>query len=38
MAATLKPNAPEIRKAAQEFINYLNKAVTPFHGIRKQKN
>ncbi|CAO4369092.1 unnamed protein product [Caenorhabditis nigoni] len=37
MAAALKPNAPEIRKAAQEFINYLNKAVTPFHATQEVK-
>ncbi|CAL2036187.1 unnamed protein product [Caenorhabditis brenneri] len=38
MAAALKPNAPEIRKAAQEFVSYLNKAVTPFHATQEVKD
>uniref|UniRef100_A0A8R1IWL2 Uncharacterized protein n=1 Tax=Caenorhabditis japonica TaxID=281687 RepID=A0A8R1IWL2_CAEJA len=35
--AALKPSAPEIRKAAQEFVSYLNKAVTPFHATQEVK-
>uniref|UniRef100_A0A1I7T8J8 Aspartyl aminopeptidase n=1 Tax=Caenorhabditis tropicalis TaxID=1561998 RepID=A0A1I7T8J8_9PELO len=37
MASALKHNAPEIRKAAQDFITYLNKAVTPFHATQEVK-
>ncbi|CAI2348133.1 unnamed protein product [Caenorhabditis sp. 36 PRJEB53466] len=36
--AALKPSAPEIRKAAQEFVSYLNKAVTPFHATQEVKD
>ncbi|CAB3401407.1 unnamed protein product [Caenorhabditis bovis] len=33
----LKPSSPEIIKAAQEFVSYLNKAVTPFHAVQEVK-
>ncbi|CAI5445146.1 unnamed protein product [Caenorhabditis angaria] len=34
---SLKPSSPEIKKAAQEFVSYLNKAVTPFHAVEEIK-
>lgn len=31
------PASPEIRQAAQQFINFLNKSVTPFHAVQECK-
>ncbi|CAD6192986.1 unnamed protein product [Caenorhabditis auriculariae] len=38
MAAVRGPKSPEVLKAAKEFVNYLNKAVTPFHAVQEVKD
>ncbi|KAL6728700.1 hypothetical protein Aduo_010443 [Ancylostoma duodenale] len=31
------PSVPEMRKEAEEFLSFLNKAVTPFHAVQECK-
>ncbi|VDM52880.1 unnamed protein product [Angiostrongylus costaricensis] len=37
MAAPCCPLLPEIRREAEEFVSFLNKAVTPFHAVKECK-
>ncbi|KHJ94018.1 aspartyl aminopeptidase [Oesophagostomum dentatum] len=33
--AMMSPAQPEIRREAEEFVSFLNKAVTPFHAVQE---
>ncbi|KAJ1359242.1 Aspartyl aminopeptidase, partial [Parelaphostrongylus tenuis] len=33
----MSPLTPEIRREAEEFVSFLNKAVTPFHAVKECK-